>query len=79
MLGDPAMEQNEKGENSGNMVRFMPRGQVVRYKDGNWKMGQEASPTIQVCVMVVAQIRVAQWGGESGQSLSFKEFVVYIF
>lgn len=55
VLEGPVMEQNEEGESSGNKVRFMPRGQVVRYKDGNWEMAQKAGPAI-VCD-----------GGSSGQ------------
>ena len=51
----------------------------MRCEDGNWDMGQEAGPAIQVCVM--GELRVGWRSGvvRSGQRLSFKEFVVYVF
>lgn len=63
------VEQKEEGESSGDKVRFMPRGQVMRYKDGNWETGQEAGPAIP-CVTVGAQVRVVLWGGEKWVRLS---------
>lgn len=49
VLERPLGGENEGGRMAGNEVRFIFRGQVVRYKGGNREKGQEAAPTIQVC------------------------------